>query len=613
MGPTLDMSPSSRVLVLPPARPFHSKTLLLDNNGQFREIAERRFGVEVIMRFTVRSSHVFCYLLATIMIWLSCCAPGEAHRFKKMLADTNMFHATKRQAKSQGKQAENIAGGPSLSAYKDVEKANTQFPPYIVMSKPGGERVPRTHIMIVATPINQNMHYKDGQSKPDQKVGGKKNAPWFQHNPPDAGLYGHKKLSDMYRMWSPKKGKWIADSKIAENLKKALSPDDATTGDKTPQSDMPTKAKVKQHENNMKQNPQPSNQKGQNQQQGQMQGASEACADAFDPCWQAMLELHMDYLINVANENAGQPCGGREAVKVHENAVWMVMQMYKRVYINIGLLLLLPGAVLTQVKGIVSSGILQSRNDEDAVSPFVGILRGMIALFLIPCTQLIVSYTVDIGNSMNYEVKRHISVGVITDWADEQVFRAPEENKEEQIKAPTKKTQGKMTEGSEKDSGVEAQSLATIMLQLMANLAGMSAAFGLVMMCAFQITMMSYLMLLGPIAAAFYAWPATVGQLFMRVFAIWLDAVVNVGLWRFLWCVVLLAAQTRIEWLSEMGQYNPFCEWELIMFIAFVTILSYVPFNPFDFKPGEMVAQIMQKAEQAVNESAQDAKKKGGK
>ncbi len=567
------------------------------------------------MLFTVRSSHVFCYLLATIMIWLSCCVPGEAHRFKRMLADTNMFHATKRQTKSQGKQAENIAGGANLSAYKDVEKANTQFPPYIVMSKPGGERVPRTHIMIVATPINQNMHYKDGKPKPDQKVGGKKKAPWWQANPPDAKLYGDidpPVPPKMKRKWDPVTRTLKAADKKDENLRAECEKDDCTTGDETPQARMPVEAKKLQHENNMKQNPQTSNQRGQNQQQGQMQGASEACADAFDPCWEAMLELHMDYLINVANENAGQPCGGREAVKVHENAVWMVMQMYKRVYINIGLLLLLPGAVLTQFKGLVSSGILQSRNDEDAVSPFVGILRGMIALFLIPCTQLIVSYTVDIGNSMNYEVKRHISVGVVTEWASEQVFRAPEDNKEDQIKAPTKKTQGKMTEGSEKDSGVEAQSLATIMLQLMANLAGMSAAFGLVMMCAFQITMMSYLMLLGPIAAAFYAWPATVGQLFMRVFAIWLDAVVNVGLWRFLWCVVLLAAQTRIEWLSEMGQYNPFCEWELIMFIAFVTILSYVPFNPFDFKPGEMVAQIMQKAEQAVNESAQDAKK-GGK
>jgi hypothetical protein len=82
-----------------------------------------------------------------------------------------------------------------------------------------------------------------------------------------------------------------------------------------------------------------------------------------------------------------------------------------------------------------------------------------------------------------------------------------------------------------------------------------------------------------------------------------------VGLWRFWWSTVLLAAQTRIEWLQEIGQYNPYCEWEMIIFVAFIVILMYVPFNPFDFKAGEMVSQIMSKSEMAVSEATQKGAK----
>lgn len=567
------------------------------------------------MRFTVRSIHILCYLLATILTWLSCFESAEAHRFKRKLADTNMFHMTKRHSKSCGSQQMEVTGGPNLSAFKDVEKANTSFPTYSICSKKHGERTPRTRIFFTASPINYNMHYKDGKPKQNNSQGGPNKKKHWQKKAADAGQDGDIDPGKPRRLYPPVTVPVQFSSKAFENFYNRLNRIINSRGESRAQAMVATNTPPAQLEADQASSPQPNFQKGGNQQQAQAQGASEACADAFDPCWDAMLELHMMYLINVANENAGQACGGREPVKVHENAVWMVMQMYKKVYLNIALLLLLPGAVLTQVKGMVSGGILQSKNDEDAQTPFVGILRGMIALFLIPCTQLIVSYSADIGNSMNYEVKRHLNVGILTSWAEEQVFRAPEENRDEIIKNPSmKKVLGKLSEGSEKDSGVEGQSLATIMLQTMANLSGMSAAFGLVMLSAFQITMMCYLFLLGPIAAAFYAWPAAVGMLFNRVFAIWVDAVVNVGLWRFMWCTVLLAAQTRIEWLGEMGQYDPYCEWELIMFVSFMTILTYVPFNPFDFKPGEMVAQIMQKAEQAVNETSTDAaQKKGGK
>ncbi len=344
--------------------------------------------------------------------------------------------------------------------------------------------------------------------------------------------------------------------------------------------------------------------------QGACQGASEAMADAFDPTWLCMMDLQNETLLNVANEATGSPASSMQPTKTHQNAVYFVQRMYKEVYLPMAILLLLPGAVITHTKGFVAHGVMMNQNDDDGVSPFTGILRSIIAIFLIPATQLILSWCIDVGNSMHQEVNPYVNVGVIYMWADEQVFRAPIAKAMNKIMDPAMfPILGKMSQGPEDQSGYEAQSAATIMLQTMANTMAQSAAFGLVMLCAFQITMVCYLMLMGPIAAAFYAWPGSVGSLFSRIFPVWVDAVINLALWKFWWTVVLLCMSTRLSWLGAAGGgWTMYGEWELLMFIAFLIILTYVPFNPFDFKAGDMVSQVMQKAEQAVGE----ASKKGG-
>ncbi|QQR57933.1 MAG: hypothetical protein IPG59_00120 [Candidatus Melainabacteria bacterium] len=548
---------------------------------------------------------LFCSLIL-------CGKPVEARGF---IVDPdgkmNLHGFTKFHGKTCGADRQKILGGPgSMKTFQDVEKASTSFPPYIIQSKNQGERIPRVHIRFVATPQNQNQHYKDGKPKPRPKQGGKRQKPYYTKKKADENLDSYIP-GDEFRVHVPVMGIMVQGSEQEteqENEQQDVDelysgPIQAITGALAESTAVKQKA-------DRDSSPQPNFEKGKNGMRGGAQGAGEAFGDAFNPAWESMLELHLSHLLNVANESAGQPCSAKDPVKVHENAIWMVMQMYKRVYLQIALLLILPGAVLSQMKGLVSSGILQSQNDEDAVSPFVGIQKSLVAIFLIPATQLIVSYAVDIGNSMTYEVKRHINEQLIYEWADEQVFRAPEANKKEQIMHPSMfKVLGKLSEGSEKDSGVEPQSEATVMLQTLVNLSAMSAAFGLVMLSAFQITMMCYLLLFGPIAAAFFAWPTAVGSLFSRIFAVWVDGVINVGLWRFWWSTVLLAAQTRIEWLQEIGQYNPYCEWEMIIFVAFIVILMYVPFNPFDFKAGEMVSQIMSKSEMAVSEATQKGAK----
>jgi hypothetical protein len=100
--------------------------------------------------------------------------------------------------------------------------------------------------------------------------------------------------------------------------------------------------------------------------------------------------------------------------------------------------------------------------------------------------------------------------------------------------------------------------------------------------------------------------------LFTRVFASWLDAVTRLALWRFWWCTVLLCMCVRISWLKEMGQYTPNSQWEMLMYTAFMVIIMYVPFNPFAFRPGEMVAGMLEKAGQAAkNGKGNDTNKSG--
>lgn len=363
--------------------------------------------------------------------------------------------------------------------------------------------------------------------------------------------------------------------------------------------------------------------------QAQQQEISDATAGAAENGFTTGIEEMRTPLINVANEGAGTPTGAEAPFKTHSQAIWMVQQMYKTIYIPMALLLLLPGAVLTNLKGYLAGGILGLHNDEDAVSPFSGILRSIIAIFLIPATQLFASWSIDVGNSMTYEVQNHIQPAALTEWMQEQTYNAPLKNATNQLSMPKDlqlmeatmamekggggNVAGKIDGGGEGKSQVEQQSSGTRMLQLAYNLLNVAMNFGMLMLSAFQIVMICYLFLMGPLAAAFFAWPAGVGSLFKTVFANWIDALIGVSLWKFWWCVVILIMQTRIEWLQEQGIYIPNSQWEMCVYTAFMVILLYVPFVPFDYKPGEMVTKILQKAEELKSEAVKGAGSGKGK
>jgi hypothetical protein len=345
--------------------------------------------------------------------------------------------------------------------------------------------------------------------------------------------------------------------------------------------------------------------------------ASNNAAECAEGSGDTAFENITEYLLNVANEEAGTPTTSRAPFKVQSQAVWMVQQMYKQCYIPMAILFLLPGAVITQAKSLVSYNMLGTR-DDDTTTPFAGIMRATIAVFLIPATQLVMSYVIDVGNSVTYcvseELKKHGGIETVLKWAHEQTYNNAEpqyQNYQPNFKPVEGQPEiGKISGKTESKMRWEDQTHLSSTMQSWFNTLNNVLAQGLLIINAFQLVMMCYLLLLGPIAASFFAWPSGVGRdLFRKTFAGWLDGVVILALWKFWWNICLLCMALR---LASGYVQNPTDQYELFMYTAFMAILTFVPFNPFEFRPGEIVSHVLEKAQQHAGRAGQTGAGSGG-
>lgn len=344
-----------------------------------------------------------------------------------------------------------------------------------------------------------------------------------------------------------------------------------------------------------------------NGQSQQSSAASSAGEDAMECLINAFDGMTLN-LINVGNEDAGSPCSANQVSKTYANAVWMVQRMYKQCFLPMAVLFLLPGALITNMKTFISFGFLHNANDEDAVSPFTGILRSIIAIFLIPMTQVIISYMVDVGNSLQTSCQPYISIPTIILWCEEQIQTFKPDQQGGPIKnlpnVPMAPYRGKFAGMSVKGAVMEQVSGLDSALAELANECMHVLSEGLTIAYAFQLVMLCYLFCLGPLAAAFFAWPSVGRDLFRKAFAAWVDGVVILCLWKFWWNVVLITMTVH----CESGGMNPFDPFEVYYLVAFLCILMFVPFNPFDFKPGEIVGHAMEKAQAVAAKVAQGGK-----
>ncbi len=357
-------------------------------------------------------------------------------------------------------------------------------------------------------------------------------------------------------------------------------------------------------------------------------------------------------LLNVANDDPHQHFAvqGNPTKKSKGQAAYMVQQMYHNVFLNIGILLLLPGALMTQLKTMVQGGFM-GKPEGDWETPFTGIIRSIIAIFLIPATQLIMSYLIDVGNTMAFEVQKWVDVPTITGYAHEQQF-GPQRDMTlncliQHLKPPQSQSStdsdtqidgsggsgggsggsagagggtsssgagssrgsgkhlGKAYSGHENEAIEEETPQLSKQIQMMYNLFNVCATSGVVVLADFQLVMMCYLMLMGPIAAAFYAWPNVGGSgspgVFNKIFDNWLQAVVILSLWRFWWMVVLACLTSYIQFSKQLGIFNDASEWEMMVYTSFQVLLLTVPFAPFDFSASAQIGQIEQIASKKVD------------
>jgi hypothetical protein len=313
-------------------------------------------------------------------------------------------------------------------------------------------------------------------------------------------------------------------------------------------------------------------------------------------------------LINVANENCAVPVQSRAAYKSHSQVVWMVQQMYKQVFVPMAYLLLLPGAILTQFKSSTAFGILNVLED-DTASPFSGLFKTLIALFLIPATQLFLSYAVDVGDALTGTVAGGVNIELITKWAGEQTFNTGNQH-DNHIK--NKPEQGKAFDMLERSTSFERQNYLSSTGTYWFNMLNNALGEGVLVLNAFQLVMICYLLLMGPIAAALFAWPAIAHRSFVRAFSSWIDGVVVLSLWKFWWSVVLLCVTVRLQYLQEMPLARPPSDmFEMFMLAAFMGILLAIPFNPFDFHPGTVITTLIDITEQQTGSDGPSSASQG--
>lgn len=243
-------------------------------------------------------------------------------------------------------------------------------------------------------------------------------------------------------------------------------------------------------------------------------------------------------------------------------------QLRNQLFLPIAILLLLPGAIATQVKATVAQGFPIFGE----VSPVEGLYRSIVAIFLIPGTYLIVNYGIDLSNSMAYSIQQRYHEVFGTDMyrdaecAHIRAFgtRLPNENlgyipnSVSQMAQNSATPRGKFEQGNvdvkledpcagvynvSPDKANEKVPYSVNAQRAAYNGAGAALAMTWNILCAFQMCYLYYLWFVGPIMAALWVYPVT--QL-RSAFPNWCEGVITLCFWSLFWnTVVLLMACFR--------------------------------------------------------------------
>lgn len=236
-----------------------------------------------------------------------------------------------------------------------------------------------------------------------------------------------------------------------------------------------------------------------------------------------------------------------------------------QLFMPMAILLLLPGAVLSQVKAIVASGMPVLGE----VNPLDGILRTIIAVFMIPATYLVLNYGIDISNSLAYTV----FTGYGTIFGTSMYQDAIDAEKMANPQGPTTNAMANVTPPSSSNGTTQTQPTSNSNFNSMGFIYGLSnlsfsSAWNI--LCAFQVAYLRFLWCVGPIVAAFWAWPM---QSLRGALPSWISGVITVCFWNFFWNTLVLVV--------AVSKYNP--QVDMSFMVAANFIANVLPFFAFKF------------------------------
>jgi hypothetical protein len=244
------------------------------------------------------------------------------------------------------------------------------------------------------------------------------------------------------------------------------------------------------------------------------------------------------------------------------NPIWNMVR--NQIFVPMAVLLLLPGAALAQMRAIIAAGspVLGE------VNPFEGILRSIVAVFLIPGTALVVNYGIDLNNSIaftiNSEYFRIFGSDMYKDALCAEIRATPVRQPQTNRNAYDQPTyegkplmgaisafgqfEGRMMENSLQDpcAGIdlapsdrtnEAMSSGAAATRLMMNGSNASLAAAWNILCAFQLAYLYYLWCVGPIMAALWVYPL---RTLRNALPSWTEGVITLCFWSLFWNTVIL-------------------------------------------------------------------------
>jgi hypothetical protein len=291
--------------------------------------------------------------------------------------------------------------------------------------------------------------------------------------------------------------------------------------------------------------------KAQAEQSAQLTGAGNALAEVAKDQATSAIDYCSKYMINFT---------------VDPSNPWNKLR--DQLFLPIGILLFLPGAILSQTQAIVAAGspVVGEMADGTQVCCFDGWLRALTGIFLFPLTYLIVNVGCDVTKSLIYtcsdEYSRIFNTSMYNDALCGEIRAFPNRSYQENLgganTAQTTWPQQKITNTASMENQLfeskiddpcskqysapagradELMPSSAVFARTMAfgSNAALTAAWNV--LCAFQQVYLLYLFLVGPVIAGLWVWP--MAQL-RGAFSSWVEGVVTVCFWCLFWNAVIM-------------------------------------------------------------------------